>query len=206
MLQQVYKIIFLLSLTLLTACSPPMVKSTKVDPDAVSIKDLTFAISTGNILSKTHYSLAQQIAIRDSFKGRFVDLLNKNGVSTKKSYISGVDDFDIYPKTLAENATTSHVLLMTAESLEFINYVAMYIHFNAILIDVNSKKIVWRGKPMLPLSPYRPNLSTQVTAGGILNALHQSGLIHLAQEPAVDMDGQPIKGAYTKFYLDGRDH
>jgi|GEM_PF-2408527 len=206
MLQQVYKIILLLSLTLLTACSPPMVKSTKVDPDAVSIKDLTFAINTGNIISQTNYNVAHQNAIRDSFKGRFVDLLNENGISTKKSYISGVDNFDIYPKTLAENATTSHVLLMTAESLQSMNYTPMFINFNAILIDVKSKKIVWRSKPMLSLSPNRPNLGTQVTAGGILNALNQSGLIHLAQEHAVDMDGQPIKSHYTKFDFDGQDH
>lgn len=185
-----------------------MAVSKKIDTNAEPIKDITYAATTGDLMQQARMGERQKYALLDALKDRAVDIFNKNGLVTKAAYVEGLDGIgvaNIYPLTLVENAKTSHVLLLKAETLHSVNYQPVNVIFSALLIDVKTKKVVWKGSPLFNLGT-KVNLQTQSMAGAIINSLNKDGLIHLNQESAIDLDGQPIKFNYPKWDYEGKDH
>lgn len=120
------------------------------------------------------------------------------GYPTPDVLVSGIDSIspaDVYPLTVVKNAHSSHVLLLKANKIQLHYNDLQGIEFDAQLIDVATRKIIWTGQPYLPYQG-EYNLNSQKVAGDILNALKKDGLIRLPNEVAINLSGEPIK----KFY------
>lgn len=187
-----------LSVILFTACTPRIV-SKKLDATAEPVKDLTIAISMGNLSSVGVSPSELQVynhEFKDAFTTRFPDIFKKNGVEVKKILVEGpAAQGDLYPKTLVDNATTSHVLLI--KGVAFVKQNGMgFINFDVSLMDVQRRLVAWTEKAQLSLVVTQPLLRTQVVAGQILNGMQKDGLIHMKQEHSIDFAGEEIKAGY----------
>jgi hypothetical protein len=191
----------------LTACAPTIL-STKFDAHASPIKDVTLAVTLGNMGLQSGASQSERYHVMDAIHDRVPAIFKKNGIETKEVLIEGLDSTtanDIYPLTLVKKSKTSHVLLLKADKFLSQNNQPWALTINAQLIDVNTKKVVWSGTPGYFLEK-RYNLNAQILAGSLLNALQTDGFLHLSNDHAIDLDGVTIQNRYSVSEYGGKDH
>lgn len=196
----------LICLSLLTACAPALM-STKIDQNAAPVKDITLAVTMGNMAQIAMIGEGERYKILDAIHDRIPDIFNKNGLVTKEVFVEGLESANatsLYPLTLTQNAKTSHVLLLKASKLTMNARTPISFEFDAQLIDVKTKKVVWRGNPRYFFGN-QYNIHAQLVAGALLNALQSDGFLKMPNASAIDLEGNKIIFYYPGLTYKGQD-
>lgn len=124
---------------------------------------------------------------------RLPQTLSKNGVAVSgyrelARPMRQLDELErLWAEQRALHATTSHVLVLTAQRMKVVQQVTT-VEYEAVLWDTRTRQLVWKGTPTT--APYA--LEAELLAGDVLRALHRDGLITLPQGFPVGADDREI--------------
>jgi len=170
-----------------------------VDKNAKPVADISIILSLGDATNAAGFSDDMKKwyshQLKDAMQKRMPEIFSANQVLVNSTTVlEGPPLGEKWPENSDAVAGASYVLVLTPKYFTS----KPTIFFEAVLWDVQEKKMVWNSFPEMAVFVSQPLLRTQLLTAKILSALKNDHLITLKTNDPIDLRGEPIT-TYFRF-------